>query len=144
MKLREILKRKNINQSVVADALGINVNNIRRYDDLEKRSLEEIIIIADAIGVSMSELICMVTKDAVYKLDSTENKASESENQAHIHEILKNIDKFDDITEEKKEYVIMQMIYNMTKALLVNAENGKIANRNVEVLIEKLLKIKNH
>lgn len=55
--LREILKEKSISQQVVADALGINITNIRRYDDLSKRSLDEIMIIAQATGIDMSELI---------------------------------------------------------------------------------------
>lgn len=55
--LREILKEKAISQQVVADALGINITNIRRYDDLSKRSLNEIMIIAKATGIDMSELI---------------------------------------------------------------------------------------
>lgn len=57
--LREILKEKAISQQVVADALGINITNIRRYDDLSKRSLDEIMIIAKATGIDMSELIGM-------------------------------------------------------------------------------------
>lgn len=55
--LREILKEKAISQQVVADALGINVTNIRRYDDLSKRSLDEIVIISKVTGIDMSELI---------------------------------------------------------------------------------------
>ncbi len=55
--LREILKEKAISQQVVADAFGINITNIRRYDDLSKRSLNEIMIIAKATGIDMSELI---------------------------------------------------------------------------------------
>lgn len=55
--LRDILKEKAISQQVVADALGINVTNIRRYDDLSKRSLDDIVIISKATGIDMSELI---------------------------------------------------------------------------------------
>ena len=55
--LREILKERSISQQGVADALGINITNIRRYDDLSKRSWDEIVTIAKVIGVDISELI---------------------------------------------------------------------------------------
>ena len=55
--LREILKERSISQQVVADALGINITNIRRYDDLSKRSWDEIATIAKATGIDISELI---------------------------------------------------------------------------------------
>lgn len=55
--LREILKEKSISQQVVADALGINITNIRRYDDLSKRSWDEITTIAKVTGIDISELI---------------------------------------------------------------------------------------
>lgn len=55
--LREILKERSISQQVVADALGINITNIRRYDDLSKRSWDEIATIAKATGMDISELI---------------------------------------------------------------------------------------
>lgn len=55
--LREILKERSISQQVVADALGINITNIRRYDDLSKRSWDEIVTIAKATGIDVSELI---------------------------------------------------------------------------------------
>ena len=51
--LREILKERSISQQVVADALGINITNIRRYDDLSKRSWDEIVTIAKVIGVDI-------------------------------------------------------------------------------------------
>ena len=55
--LREILKEKDITQLIVAEALGIKVENIRRYDNLQKRSIEEISIISNATGLNISELI---------------------------------------------------------------------------------------
>lgn len=55
--LREILKEKNISQSVVAEALNIQPNNIKRYDDLSKRSIEDIKTISKATGIDISELI---------------------------------------------------------------------------------------
>lgn len=55
--LREILKEKSISQQVVAEALGINITNIRRYDDISKRSWDEIKTISKATGIEISELI---------------------------------------------------------------------------------------
>lgn len=55
--LREILKEKNIPQSVVAEALNIKTSNLVRYDNLQKRSIEEILIISKATKIDISELI---------------------------------------------------------------------------------------
>lgn len=57
MTLRELLKEKGIAYKVVSDALGIHPNNMPRYDDLMKRSLEEVITISKATGIDTSELI---------------------------------------------------------------------------------------
>lgn len=55
--LREILKEKNIPQSIVAEALNIKPSNLVRYDNLQKRSIEEITIISNATKIDISELI---------------------------------------------------------------------------------------
>lgn len=55
--LREILKEKNITQNTVAQALNIKPTNLARYDNLQKRSLEEVSIISKATGIDISELI---------------------------------------------------------------------------------------
>lgn len=55
--LRELLKEKNIPQSIVAEALGIQPTNMRRYDNLRDRSINEIITISKATGISISELL---------------------------------------------------------------------------------------
>lgn len=55
--LREILKEKGIAQSIVAEALGILPNNLKRYDDLSKRSIEELNTISNATQLKLSELI---------------------------------------------------------------------------------------
>lgn len=57
MTLRELLKEKGIAYKVVSDALGIHPNNMPRYDDLMKRSLEEVMTISKATGIGTSELI---------------------------------------------------------------------------------------
>lgn len=57
MKLRELLKEKGIPKKVVADALGVHQNNLPRYDELRKRSIDEVIIISKATGISISDLI---------------------------------------------------------------------------------------
>lgn len=60
--LREILKEKNITQSTVAEALNIKPNNLVRYDNLQKRSFEEVATISKATGIDISELIgCNLT-----------------------------------------------------------------------------------
>lgn len=58
--LREIIKEKNLTNRIVADALNISETNIRRYDDLTKRSLDELGVIANAMDISLSELIKLV------------------------------------------------------------------------------------
>lgn len=55
--LRDILKERSISQQIVADALGVNATNMRRYDDLMKRSVEEVMIISKATGIDVAELI---------------------------------------------------------------------------------------
>lgn len=55
--LREILKERGIGQKIVADALGIHVNVIARYDDLSKRSLDEVLKISESTGIPLEELI---------------------------------------------------------------------------------------
>ena len=57
MTLREWLKEKGIAYKVVSDALGIHPNNMPRYDDLMKRSVEEVMIISKATNIDISELI---------------------------------------------------------------------------------------
>lgn len=62
MTLRELLKEKGIAYKVVSDALGIHPNNMPRYDDLMKRSVEEVITISNATGIQLSELIGLSMK----------------------------------------------------------------------------------
>ncbi len=57
MTLRELLKEKGIAYKVVSDALGIHPNNMPRYDDLMKRSVEDVLIISKATNIDISELI---------------------------------------------------------------------------------------
>lgn len=57
MTLRELLKEKGIAYKIVSDALGIHPNNMPRYDDLMKRSVEEVVTISKATGIDPSELI---------------------------------------------------------------------------------------
>lgn len=57
MTLRELLKEKGIAYKVVSDALGIHPNNMPRYDNLMKRSVEEVMIISKATNIDLSELI---------------------------------------------------------------------------------------
>ena len=57
MRIEELLKEKGIAYKVVSDALGIHPNNMPRYDDLMKRSVEEVMIISKATNIDISELI---------------------------------------------------------------------------------------
>ena len=57
MRIEELLKEKGIAYKVVSDALGIHPNNMPRYDDLMKRSVEEVMIISKATNIDLSELI---------------------------------------------------------------------------------------
>ena len=57
MTLRELLKEKGIAYKDVSDALGIHPNNMPQYDDLMKRSVEEVMIISKATNIDLSELI---------------------------------------------------------------------------------------
>lgn len=68
--LRELLKEKNIPQSVVATALGIQQNNIKRYDDLSKRSLQEIKLISTATKIPIHELLSIT--DDISSSNNTE------------------------------------------------------------------------
>jgi transcriptional regulator with XRE-family HTH domain len=74
--LRELLRERNISQSIVSDALGINVNNLRRYDDLRRRSLEEILKISKATGIDISELIGTTFNTTISKASGTINTGS--------------------------------------------------------------------
>lgn len=57
MTLRELLKEKGIAYKIVSDALGIHPNNMPRYDNLMKRSVEEVITISKATNIDISELV---------------------------------------------------------------------------------------
>lgn len=73
--LREILKANGIPYKTVSDALGIHPNNMPRYDDLMKRSLEEILIISKVTGIDISYLIGLnVTLANDEKTESVESR----------------------------------------------------------------------
>lgn len=92
MTLRELLKSKGIAYKVVSDALGIHPNNMPRYDDLMKRSVEEVITISQATGIELSELIGQSI--ATHKEDSSpitpERLMNVIESQQKTIEILAN------------------------------------------------------
>lgn len=72
MTLRELLKENRIPQQLVADALGISQSGMYRYDDLSKRSIEEVITISKATGLSISILLGDKFVDELLK-NSSEN-----------------------------------------------------------------------
>lgn len=57
MTLREILKKHNIKQAIVAKALGIHVNHLGRYDNLRNRTIGELNTISEATVLSVPELL---------------------------------------------------------------------------------------
>lgn len=70
MTLRELLKEKGIAYKIVSDALGIHPNNMPRYDDLMKRSIEEVMTISKATGIDISELIGISLPSSVPQSES--------------------------------------------------------------------------
>lgn len=77
--LREILKEKNIPQSIVSEALGIQPGNLRRYDNLMDRSVNEILIISNSTGIDPFDLIGISMPSQPKELSqkpSTEEKAA--------------------------------------------------------------------
>ncbi|MFT4168194.1 MAG: S24 family peptidase [Dysgonomonas sp.] len=88
--LRAILKEKGINQKIVADALGIDITSIRRYDNLSKRSLEDILTIQKATGISFEELTEAGTPEALFNVPKIKDKSINSDNNliTRIREII--------------------------------------------------------
>ena len=68
MTLREILKKMEIPIKKVADALGIHPNNIARYDDLSKRSIDDLLVISSAVDINLSELIGLALDERTEEL----------------------------------------------------------------------------
>lgn len=87
--LRELLKKKKIKQSVVAEALGINVNHIGRYDDLNKRSLEEVLKIEEVTGIPFEMLI---GKQVVGGLSNLQNQSDVKYIAPYLGEDLVNVE----------------------------------------------------
>lgn len=67
MTLREILKKHGIKQKIVADALNIHVNAISRYDDLTKRTVNDLIVISKASGLTIKQLLTESLNMELYK-----------------------------------------------------------------------------
>ncbi len=63
MIFRDLLKKYNIKQMFVAHELGIDVRNLKRYDDLTTRSINEVILIHNATKIPYKELIGTELKD---------------------------------------------------------------------------------
>lgn len=82
--LREILKEKRISQREVADALGITPNNLPRFDDLTKRSIEEVIKIANIIGITPTELMNLNCENSIIDIDIKPNSEAQLMEQTMI------------------------------------------------------------
>ena len=76
MTLRELLKKKGIAYKVVSDALGIHPNNMPRYDDLMKRSVEEVLTISKVTNIDISELIGISIPNLPSKEESPKEELS--------------------------------------------------------------------
>lgn len=63
MIFRDLLKKYNLKQLDVANKLGIDPRHINRYDNLRKRSIEEVILIHDVTNIPYIELIGTELKD---------------------------------------------------------------------------------
>lgn len=55
--LHEILEEKNISPSIVGEALGVQPSDLKKYDNMRDRTINEIISISKATGISLSELL---------------------------------------------------------------------------------------
>lgn len=55
--LHEILEEKNISPSIVGEALGVQPSDLKKYDNMRERTINEIISISKATGISLSELL---------------------------------------------------------------------------------------
>lgn len=111
MKLRDILRKHNIQHKVIADALGINRINIDRYDNLYERTVNEVMLISKATGISISELLELEGKE------------------------IKRIDKlkFPDSPMEKN----IDLIKSLKKTIEVQEEIIKAKNELIEILKNK-------
>lgn len=54
---REILKDRNIQQTVVSEALGIHYSALRNYDNLLNRKVSEVITIHNVTGIPYNVLL---------------------------------------------------------------------------------------
>lgn len=63
MTFRELLKKYNIRQLDIAYKLGIPQSNLKRYDNLKERSVNEVILIHELTKIPYKELIETELKD---------------------------------------------------------------------------------
>lgn len=63
MTFRELLKKYDIKQLDIALALKIDPRNIRRFDDLKERTINEVVLIHELTNIPYTELIGMELKD---------------------------------------------------------------------------------
>ena len=111
MRLRDLLKKYNIQHKVIADALGMNRINIDRYDNLYERTVNEVMLISKATGISISELLGLNDQE------------------------IKRIDKlkFPDSPKEKDK----DLITSLKKTIEAKEETIKAKNELIEMLKNK-------
>ncbi|MEO3211527.1 hypothetical protein [Parabacteroides distasonis] len=63
MTFRELLKKYDIKQLDIALALKIDPRNIRRFDDLKERTINEVVLIHELTKIPYTELIGMELRD---------------------------------------------------------------------------------
>lgn len=63
MTFRDLLKKYNIRQLDIAYKLNVSPQNLRRYDNLRSRTVDEIILIHELTNIPYKELIGIELKD---------------------------------------------------------------------------------
>ena len=138
MTLKEILALKQVSRNAIAEALDINTVNVNRYYDLEKRSLHDLQKIAMALNISLSELIQLIyTKENIpYELIEIDESFSCDRQPQEYKKRGKNDNKQKDTFAEEGNSILI--IRNLSNAIATSTESEKIANQNVQELLQLL------
>lgn len=100
--LRELIKERGLTNKVVTDALGVHSTNIGRYDDLTKRSIEELKVIADSLSMDISDLLGITIHNytdsheisgniGVYNMGETGNIKSDFKNNSYTQKDIDSL-----------------------------------------------------
>lgn len=113
--LKQLLKKYNIPHKIIAEALGLNRINIDRYDDLMERSVNEVMLISKATGISFSELLG-ISDPETKKVDKLIIKYPESpdkKNEVLIESMKQTINALENALKTKEE--IIEILKNKDK-----------------------------